>query len=466
MADSLQTSSRILMRLRQLVTLAALAATAACDGVLSTEPFDRLPADGAITDQATAEAALNGVYASLQSGSMYGLDVHMVGDLAGDNGRWVGTYQFLGDIVSNRLTADNPEVTAMWAGHYSLINRANVVLRDVPALDAVAAAQKDPILGQAHFLRALAYHNLVKYWGAVPTPTTPVQRPDDAAEYTRTPVLQVYDLILQDLDAAASMIPASATDTRRATRAAAQALRARVLFYRAGVAGNTGAAADYQAAFDAAHAVIAGRTLTVPYANLFTATGASTAEDIFRVPFTAAESNSLGNYWLWAGRYEAEPTASLNAAYEAGDQRKASTLGPRTAGSTRLQGLKYPTVAGTSHPHVIRLAELVLIKAEVLARQGQLPAAVGQYNQVRTRAGLTPHVFGVDVTTEAEVLAAITKERRLELALEGDRWPDLVRLGQAVAVKDIADRAYQVLFPIPLRDIKTSPKLEQNLGYD
>jgi hypothetical protein len=114
--------------------------------------------------------------------------------------------------------------------------------------------------------------------------------------------------------------------------------------------------------------------------------------------------------------------------------------------------------------HVIRLAELVLIKAEVLARQNSLAAAVAEYDKVRVRAGLRPHVLGTDVTTQAQVLAAIDAERRLELAFEGDRWPDLVRTGRAATVKALKKPGF-ALFPIPLRDTRTSPNLAQNPDY-
>ena len=455
------------MRIRHLASAVALTtAAAACDGLLSTEPYDRLDAATAISDLPTATAAVNGAYAALQSGGYYGLDVPLLGDLPSDNGRWAGTFQFLGEIVDNRIAADNPEVASMWAALYRQIDRDNVIIQRIPTIANIPEATKNEMLGTAHFLRALSYHNLVKFWGGVPTPTVPVKTPADAEAYTRSSVDEVYALILSDLDKAATLIPAAATDTRRATRTAVMAVRARVLFYKAGLPGNANSAADYQGALAAAEAVLAGRdTLTVPYASLFTATGTNTTEDIFRIPFTAAQSHSLGNYWLFAGRHEAEPSVNLNAAYEAGDLRKASTVGPRSAGSSRLQGLKYPTTSGTSHPHVIRLAELVLIKAEVLARQGNLAGAVAEYNKVRIRAGLAPHVLGVNVTTQAEVLAAILKERRIELALEGDRWPDLIRLGLAVTVKNLADRPGQALFPIPLRDMRTSPGLVQNPGY-
>ncbi len=240
------------------------------------------------------------------------------------------------------------------------------------------------------------------------------------------------------------------------------ALRARVLLYRGSISNTS---ADFAAALTAANAVLLGRdALTVPYANLFTATGDNTAEDIFRVAFTASQENDLGYYFLQAGRHEARVTSNLYNAYEAGDLRKAVTTTPRSSGSSTYQGNKYPTTTGTEHPHVIRLAEVVLIKAEVLARQNDLAGAVAEYNKVRVRAGLKPHVLGTDVTTQSDVMTAITKERRLELALEGDRWPDLVRLGLAVSAKALTNPGL-TLFPIPAHDVSTNPNLKQNPGY-
>ncbi|MBV9879714.1 MAG: RagB/SusD family nutrient uptake outer membrane protein, partial [Gemmatirosa sp.] len=244
------------MRFRTLIPIAALGVAAvACDKTLQTAPYDRVPAESAITDLSTAQAALNGVYGALESTSYYGLDLEMLGDLPSDNGRWAGTYQFLNEIVNNRIAADNSEVTAMWTAMYRAVDRANVVITRVPALTGIPDATKNQIVGEAYFLRALTFHNLVKFWGPIPTPTTPVTTPADAANYTRTPVDQVYAQILSDLDKAAQLIPASNTNTRRATRTAVTAIRSRVLFYRASIANS---AADYQAALDAANSVLAG----------------------------------------------------------------------------------------------------------------------------------------------------------------------------------------------------------------
>jgi len=453
------------MRIRGILTIACGAALlGACDHVLDTSPYDRVPADQEIVDAPTAKAALNGAYDALQDNGVYGLDLEMVSELAADNSTWSGTYQFLGEISDNRIAADNPTVTSMWVGLYQQLDRDNVVIQRTSALTNISDATKAAVLGDAYFLRALTLHNLVKYWGAVPMPLVPVTVASDAAKYTRAPVAQVYTQVLADLDQAAKYVT-NTSDTRRATVNAVKAIRSRVLFYRASLNGAS-SSADYQAALDAANAVLNGRdTLTVAYPDLFSATGSNTSEDIFRVSFTASESNDLGYYYLYAGRYEASATPDIVAAYEPGDLRKAWSIAFRPKSTTRYQATKFPTTIGAENPHVIRLAELVLIKAEILARQNNLAGAVAEYNKVRIRAGLPKHVLGTDVTTQAQVLAAIDKERRLELAFEGDRWPDLNRQGRAPVVKGFTDRAYQALFPIPLRDINTTPGLTQNPGY-
>lgn len=451
------------MRFKYFMPALLAVAAAGCDSALTTTPSDRVPADEIIVDGPSALAALNGAYDALQSGSYYGLDAQLLGDLPADNSTWVGTYQFLGDIEVNQIAADNPEVTDMWEAIYRQIDRDNVILSRVPGVSGIDDDTKNEVMGEAYFLRALGYSNLVKFWGDVPMPLAPVQSADDAGAYTRTPVLQVYTQILSDLDNAASLI-GNTDDTRRATPMAVEAIRARVLFYRASVPGAN-AAADYQAALDAADVVLAGRDeLTVPFGDLFTATGTDTDEDIFRVSFTPSESNSLGYYWLYAGRTEVRPTRELAATFDANDRRAPFTFGPRTSGSSSLQATKWPTTIGAEHPHVIRLAEVVLIKAEALARLNRIPASVAEYNKVRERAGLPDHVLGLDVTTQADVLAAILLERRHEFAFEGDRWPDLVRLGLAGTVKDLAKPGY-VLFPIPSRETTTAPGVTQNPDY-
>ena len=438
------------VKLRFILPALLLGGIAACSKELATAPQDQLLADQAIVDAPTARAALAGAYAGLQALGYYGRNLEIIGDLPADNAIWSGTFQYLGDIGRDSIKADNTTVTSVWTAIYAVIARANMVLAKVPNIPDLSTAEKNEILGEAYFLRALSYHNLVKFWGAVPMPLEPILVASEASKYQRVPVAQVYTQILSDLDKAGQLIT-NTSNTRQATVMAVHAIRARVFLYQA----------NYQGALDEANIVLAGRdTLTVAYKDLFTPTGTNTSEDIFRVAFTPVQYNEMGYYYLGAGRRELQPSTKLNTAYEAGDLRKPWTIQPR--GSKNLQGTKFPTTIGAEHLHVIRLAEVVLIKAEALARLNQLAAAVAEYNKVRVRAGLAPHTLDVEVTTQSDVINAIAKERRLELALEGDRWPDLVRLGTATTVLGITQN--QTLFPIPANDVNTAG-LTQNPGY-
>lgn len=441
------------MRLRLLLPALILGLAAGCDSVLQTEPGDQRPSESAIVDGPTAHSALIGAYDALQDLSYYGNDFVVLGDLSADNAEWVGTYQFLGEVDRNQIRPDNSAIEGVWEAIYTAIARDNAIIQKVPDIEGVDDTERNEILGEAYFLRALNYHDLVKFWGDVPMPLQPAASPEEAATYTRTPTAQVYQQILSDLDQAGSLIT-DESQTHQASLGAVRALRARVDLYKG----------DWQNAVDNADSVEnMGYTLASDYSALFTPEGDDTPEDIFRISFTAVDYNEVGYYYLRDGRNEVDPTEDLYDAYEEGDARRDWSV---QKGDDYFEGTKFPTTVGAEDLHVIRLGEVVLIKAEALAQLDRLEDAVDEYNKLRVRAGLEPHVFGTDVSTKDEVLAAIAHERRVELAMEGDRWPDLVRTGQAVSVLGIPpDRAYQTLYPIPAREITVAPGLTQNPGY-
>jgi hypothetical protein len=230
-----------------------------------------------------------------------------------------------------------------------------------------------------------------------------------------------------------------------------------------------------------------GYSLAPTFSALFTATGTATSEDIMRLAFTDVEFMNLGFYYLTralGGRREQSPTADLRSAFEAGDARLAITV-PLT-GTTRYS-LKWPTPIGAEDFHVIRLAEVILNKAEAHAQLNELALAITEYNKVRARAGLAAHLFVPGVTTQAEVLANVQRERRVELALEGDRWPDLLRRSTGcpttgttapascvIGTTMIAHRAtfgggtfpvHMAIYPIPQNELDVVAGLQQNPGY-
>jgi hypothetical protein len=346
----------------------------------------------------------------------------------------------------------------------------------VPGL---SQAEKDEILGQAYFIRALALHDAVKIWSGVPIKTAPVPSITDAANISRATLAECYAQILADLTAAEPLL-AGQTDVTKASQGAVRALRARVLLYRAS-SGPTGLGDGQWAGVETAANAVVGYSLATTYASLFQPGGANTVEDIFRLRFTDQDAFTAAYYFLakiLGGRREVGPTTSIRNAYEVNDARKAWSVNPDPGNTSRFYISKFTDAAGTDHPHIIRFAEVLLIRAEARARQNtpaSLAAAVGDYNLLRQRAGLPQHTFGLEVTDMATVLAQIARERRVELAFEGDRWPDIVRSGNAVTImtahKGPTFNANQILYPIPqneidvTRDAAGNPRLTQNLGY-
>jgi hypothetical protein len=461
------------MRIRWMVPALLLAFTSACDDTLTVEPANEVPAETAIRDAATARAALAGAYDALQddvgqdyvSGSFTAFN-----DLPSDDVIHVGTFDTFLEADLNDLLADNGTIQVIWEQIYDGIGIVNRIIEQVPNLGNVTQEDKDDIVGQAHFLRALHYHNLVKLWGDVPLRLTTPASPEEAAQITRSTVDQVYTQILADLAEARALV-AETDDPTIASHGAVYALRSRVLLYRSDWAGVV-ANADSAAAL--------GYSLVADFASLYTTS--TTDEDILRVTFTPEEAHVMG-WWYrskgaFGGRFEIAPSCALAKAYDADvdcaavapyttynptDQR--AQVSVQKNGNAEVFGGKWPTGVGDEGIPVIRFAEVILNKAEALARQNLLALAVAEYNKTRVRAGLPAHVYVPGVTTQQQVLDAIWEERRLELAMEGFRWPDLVRTGRAVAVLGLQTKPHQVLFPVPQSERDVAPSISQNPGY-
>jgi len=440
---------------RFLALFMVMGALSACDdGLLDLEPVDQLTDEIAISDARGARAALTGAYQALQSSSYYGGSFLFFNDLSADNAIHTGTFHSHAEAARNQLRPENSAVASIWNAIYEGINRVNHLVLRIPDIPDLSESEKSRILGEARFLRALHYHNLVRLWGDVPMRTAPIASPEEASTIERVSMEEVYTQILSDLEAARSSLSAEG-DTRRATLGAAHALAARVHLYRE----EWG---QVEAAAEAVEGL--GYSLATEYQALFPPDGGETPEDIFRVLFTVIQWNQLGWYYIassFGGRGEIAPQQSLMDAYEAGDVRRDLTIHGSQEGAAH--GTKFPTTAGAEDPHVIRFAEVILAKAEALAQQGRLDEAVTAYNRIRTRAGLVPHVLDQDVTSQQDVLEAIWHERRVELALEGDRFSDLRRTGRAAEVLDIP--AFQALYPIPQAEMDVAPNMTQNPGY-
>jgi len=447
------------MRIRLLVPALMLVASG-CNSILDTSPKDTIPEATAISDAPSARAALAGMYTSLQSLSSYGEELVEFGDLSADNADNTGTYTSYLEADLNHLRSNNATIFDIWTSAYDGINRANEIITKVPAVPGLDDTEKNEIIGEAYFIRALDYHNLVKLFGAVPIKLTPTSSVSDVGNATRAAVPDVYTQILKDLDSASVLI----TNTEPATQAtigAVAALRARVLLYKG----------DYPGAQTAAEAVEGmSFTLASNYGDLFPESGPGPSEDIFEVTATLTQENFLSYDYL--NVYELGPSLDLMHAYDPAFLPATSAIEDFNPTDTRGQwnilvedgtvfGNKFRSIVGTDYVPVIRLAEVILINAEALARQNQLGPAVTELQRIQTRANAPLFVLGTH--TQQQVIDAIVAERRKELAFEGDRWPDLVRLGTAATVLGIDPN--QTLYPIPAREIAVSPTLTQNPGY-
>jgi hypothetical protein len=448
-----------------------LLGAAGCSSFLDVTPKTEVPADKAIVDATSARAAAAGIYDALQSGSYYGGNYPVFLDLSGDDVSHTGTFSTFRDADGNVLTSDNSTIGGIWNAIYDGINRANTVIARVPSIPGLGATEGDQITGEAYFVRALMYHDLIKVFGGptptdlgVPIRTTPTTSISETFNVSRATVGAVYTQINADLDKAEALITQT-EDTRRVSLGAVFALRARVKLYQK----------DYAAALAAADIVIdSGSYALAPrYSDLFSADGSDTPEDIFRLTFTPQDANNIAFLYLArtvGGRREVAPAVLFRSLYEATDKRRDWNISFDASG--RRYGSKYPSAVGSEDIHIIRLGEIYLIKAEAEAQLNQLPEAVATLNAVRARAGASPYVFGTaGATTQPEIVNLVIKERRLELVYEGHRFADLIRLGIAIPVltalhNNVAVDPAQARYPIPQAEIDvTGPSLLQNPGY-
>lgn len=445
-----------------LLTALGLATFSGCDDVLDVEPTTAIEAEGAISDFTTLQRAALGAYSAMQSTNYYGLRYLLYQGVYADNLEHRGTFTTDREVTARNINASNLQIANTWATIYTVINRANLVLRSADQLTNLTDAQRNRIKGEMLFLRGLAYFDLVKVFGGVPTPLTPTTEISEIQSLPRSTESQVYDLIINDLNQAETLLQGINSPKTRATSSAATALLARVHLQR----GNNALAEA-----KANQVITSNRfALEQDFRNIFATEGGS--EIIFEVDFTLNDQNGLGSasnpatpgqkFYLREGAYNALQTSAQN-----GDKRFAATT---TIQSSRRRLIKYEDVVNNAdNVPVIRLAEMYLIRAEARARQGVAsapasPQVIADINQIRTRAGLPP----VLVLTNAQALTEILEQRRLEFIGEGLRFIDLKRYNltcERLGFCAATNETFRNLWPIPLQQIEVNSSLTQNPGY-
>ncbi len=449
---------------------AAVVATlllASCDILDRQQPQASLSPEQIWVDNSSVQAALIGAYSSLQSANYYGLRHWSFAGLAADEITWTGTFPSFGQISNKQVLADNVEWNNLWNAIYVGINRANNIIAAVPGISD-PALNKEAALGEARFLRALHYMNLVSWFGGTPEGfgtsaglglplfVSPTLTAPDAEPKPRSTEAEIWSVVNADLEFAIENLPASGGPAR-ATRNAAIALKARAALYQG----------DWAEADARASSVIEGdgSDLNPVFADLYLIKN-SAPESIFELQFDAVNSNTIAFFFYptaRGGRNELAPNTEFLNAHEEGDVRlqvnNGSTAPQPAAGSSA----KYFRIAGgDDNVIIIRRAELYLIAAEAAAKASS--SNIGRsntlVNAIRDRAGLDP----ISLATAQDVEDAVLQERRFELAFEGHRWFDLRRTNRIVSLFGI--EPFRALMPIPQREVLTSDNVvTQNPQY-
>jgi len=448
-----------------------LGLTSCGDDFLNPSPTANISAIGYYETQAQVESAVIAMYDGIQGvNSTSTNDNHGIQrefyltEMRSDNTKTKSSEGESAQFENYTLESTNGIVTDYYRSMYDVIFRANTVLENLEA----ATTKRTQFEGEAKFVRAYAYFNLVRLFGDVPLLDRVVDPLETDIQFTRVGTTTIYDLIVSDLSTAAGSLDNSFRT--RASKSGAQALLAKVQL----TLGNYGEARTL-----CESVMGAGHTLESNFKDIFY--NESNNEVIFSVGFISDDANDSQNYSAEmlnaVGR-----TAGVNYVTEEAKAALDAMGGNRTQYSYRQdqlqplfnQVVKFlpngdsnlgiaatsndPTLAGNDWI-VLRYADVLLMHAEAIMAGGPNTtdgAAIASYNAVRERAGMSAAVG--EVTKQA-----LLDERRVELAFENHRLFDLIRFGSAIDVLTAfaADNGYSfsgtdLLLPIPQREIGLS----------
>ena len=428
-----------------------------CNSFLDVKPKDSVSDEQTIFDAASAQTALLGTYNGLANVDYYGTSFQSIGYLTGDNIQWTGSQSQVQEFINHNVRADNATIAAVWVAIYRTINRANNVIAKVPDVTdpLLTDALRNQILGEAHFIRALAYFDLARVWGGVPIITEPTLSPSDNSGIPRAAVDATYAQVVSDLQVAEPLLPET-TDRYRATKKTVWALYSRYYLYTK----------DYAKAEQYSTKLIGDTNykLVKPYNSFFANGARGTQESVFEIFYNGTtEQNTHRGQWQPqsnGGTRQWAPNdafvALVNNALIGGNR---NTLVAKD-NQNRWYGNLYYRTPPSDPSFIFRIAELYLIRAESRIQQDNLSNGASDLNAVRDRAGLA----ATTAVTKDDLLLAIENERRVEFGLEPHRWFDLVRTGRAQAVLGVTDPNKLVL-PLPAIQIITDQALKQNDGY-
>tara|TARA_B100000809_G_scaffold138551_1_gene136155 strand:- start:16381 stop:17763 length:1383 start_codon:yes stop_codon:yes gene_type:complete len=415
------------------------------------------------------ENAVVACYDALQSDDLYGeafdrLIAIRADDAVDDNS---SSSTRAADIDKFEESATNAFVYKAWRGSYIGISRCNIVLSRIDEAD-IDTSLKNQLKSEAQFIRALIYFNAIRMWGDVPLITqeqsvAQINQQIQDKTLIRNSVTDVYATIIEDLTFAEQNLAVN-NDFRRATRDAAKSLLGKVYLTQ----GN------FPQAKLKLNEVIGNYELLTSFESVFDVDNKNNKEIIFSISYDKNIANEGHSAWYSNDNFVIIPQTLLDS-YDANDTRL-----PLVKTSENNEGFIIPgkffdeqsqNQFGNNFP-VLRYSDVLLMNAEASNEISYIAdgEAFDLLNEVRNRAGLSNYTNS-DLANQEEFRTAVLLERKLELALEYDRWFDLLRTRTAILEMSkvgLSITSDDLLFPIPQSEIEiiNNPSgFPQNAGY-
>lgn len=480
-----------------------LGSLVACEKFLDEKPQSDLTKENTQTQEqvsayssvSDAKSELNGVYALFKA-DIYEGNAFYIGDCMSDN-CYIG-----GDGVSEEqldnltVSATNSVIATSWSQFYAIVGSATNVIENVKLMDSslIDDATRAQIIADAKFARAWVLFDIIKYWGDAPMtlqliPSITVDNIDKWYPImypSRTSEEEIYAQIISDLDEnTINNLPSKSAGAFCGTQGAAYGLLAKV-YATMGKKSER----DYSKVVDMCDNVIKqGYSLVPDFESLWTVDGKFSSESIFEMYFSDTAEQHNWAYWVLltdvsgdvvvSWRRYCTPTQDIVAKFdkEKDVRYKSSIYWTAVPYDTYWPAKNYPLAYKIRQKEsdiiLLRLADILLLKAEALVELNRPKDALMIVNDIRNRAGLSGLSLSLSV---AEARLAVENERQLELLFEGQRWWDLIRNERMEEVMKTAhDKngnlrfseipAWRAKLPIPQAQIDINERLTQNVGY-
>lgn len=455
-----------------------------CDKKLEQIDPNRATASSFWKTREDAYAAVTAIYNGYILDGTYMRSLPGLTDSRGDD--FTGDSPWLDLVLTGQfvIPSTSAPVQWIWRDLYLVVNRANLVLKNVGAYSAnlLSADEKTRLLGQAYFLRGLAYYNLATTFKEVPLLTTP---PSGPSEYTPATATEeaVWNQIFSDFQKAEAMLPIDYTNVTgldkgqkgRASKGAAAGMLGKAYLYRKD---HAKAGAQFEKFFN--NGPLANVYGLMPdYRDNFRDVNENNRESLFEIQFAegvgtdfnwtgepnsawkqvtavsvtygmegAGFSDYLPTRWIY-NEYKQEKTVDQKddprlfvtiASFEPQANRTTAYGRPWFNPQNRIYPRKYTNDGvGNNKPfetpesginyRVLRFADILLMYAEVLNETGRTAEAYPFIQQVRSRANLPNLATVRPAMNQQQMRDQLAHERALEFAIEGQRVNDLIRWG-------------------------------------